>query len=204
MHDTFNLAWKLNLVLRGLAKPSLLSTYEEERRKIANDLIAFDAGHCTAFSQGDEALSRNFDENIRFISGIGGEYSPGLLTKVDDKSATQQGLRPGALLLPARVTRYIDANPVDIQLDIPLLCQLRIHLVVPDLITARPFLSALCNCLSAPGSFLRRLSSVADKSYQEMPRGDAPSDAFLSLQRYTAMSQLFTLSLVTATQKSNF
>ncbi|BCR86031.1 uncharacterized protein ACHE_30018S [Aspergillus chevalieri] len=202
MHDTFNLAWKLNLVIRGLAKPSLLSTYEEERQKIANDLIAFDVGHCKAFSQGDEALARNFNENIRFISGIGAEYAAGVLTKVDvDKSNAHQGLRPGALLLPSRVTRYMDANPVDIQLDIPFFGQFRIYLVVPDVITAKPFLSALCTGLD---TFLQRLSSVADRSYLEMPRGVAHSDNFLSPQRYTAFSQLATLALVTATPKSAF
>jgi len=202
MHDTFNLAWKLNLVVRGLAKPSLLSTYEEERQKIANDLIAFDVGHCKAFSQGDAALARNFDENIRFISGIGAEYGAGVLTKMDvDESSAHRGLQPGALLLPSRVTRYIDANPVDIQLDIPVLGQFRIYLVVPDVVTAKPFLSALCIGLD---SFLHRLSSVADRSYLEMPRNNAPCDTFLSPQRYTAVSQIATLALVTATQKSAF
>lgn len=35
-------AWKLAYVLRGWANPSLLATYETERRKFAQDLIAFD------------------------------------------------------------------------------------------------------------------------------------------------------------------
>ena len=54
MHDTFNLSWKLNLAIRGLAKPSLLETYEDERRKIAQDLITFDYEHANAFAAGDE------------------------------------------------------------------------------------------------------------------------------------------------------
>ena len=46
---------------RGLAKPSLLATYEDERRKIAQDLIRFDYEHANAFSAGDEkALAENF------------------------------------------------------------------------------------------------------------------------------------------------
>lgn len=204
MHDTFNLAWKLNLVIRGLAHQSLLSTYEEERRKIAQGLIAFDVQHCKAFSQGDEALARNFDENIRFIAGVGAEYSKGLLTKLDDESRTHQGLRPGSLLLPAKVTRYIDANPIDIQLDIPLLGQFRLYLIVPDVIAAKLFLDSFCASLHAPGSCLHRLSSMANKSYQAVPRGFAPSDEYASPQRYTAVSQLFTLALVTATPKANF
>jgi phenol 2-monooxygenase len=42
MGDGHNLAWKMAHVLRGWAKPSLLDTYEDERRKYAQDLIAFD------------------------------------------------------------------------------------------------------------------------------------------------------------------
>jgi phenol 2-monooxygenase len=40
-NNTFT-AWKLALVLRKWAKPSILDTYQEERRKYAQDLIAFD------------------------------------------------------------------------------------------------------------------------------------------------------------------
>lgn len=204
MHDTFNLAWKLNLVIRGLAHQSLLSTYQEERQKIAQDLIAFDVEHCKAFSQDDEALARNFDKNIRFIAGVGAEYSKSLLTKLDDESRTHEGLRPGALLLPAKVTRYIDANPIDIQLDIPLLSQFRLYLIIPDVNTAKPFLGSFCASLHAPGSCLQRLSSMANKSYQATPRGFSPSDEYASPQRYTAVSQLLTLALVTATPKARF
>src|SRR6266576_1691026 len=75
MHDSFNLAWKLNLTLRGLALPSLLQTYKLERKQIAQQLIDFDFEHANAFLAGDaEALAKNFDDNIRFISGVGAEY----------------------------------------------------------------------------------------------------------------------------------
>ncbi|KAG9942337.1 phenol 2-monooxygenase, partial [Aureobasidium melanogenum] len=64
MHDSLNLAWKLNLAVRGLAKQSLLGTYEHERRKIAQDLINFDYEHANAFHDGDaKALARNFLTN---------------------------------------------------------------------------------------------------------------------------------------------
>lgn len=42
MHDAINLAWKLSLVLRGIAKPALLDTYEAERRPNAQKLINYD------------------------------------------------------------------------------------------------------------------------------------------------------------------
>jgi hypothetical protein len=42
MQDTFNLGWKMGLVLMGLAKPELLNTYSDERKRVAHDLIEFD------------------------------------------------------------------------------------------------------------------------------------------------------------------
>ncbi|TVY93643.1 Eukaryotic translation initiation factor 3 subunit M [Lachnellula willkommii] len=42
MHDAVNLAWKLSMVLRGLAPSSLLSTYESERLPNVQKLINYD------------------------------------------------------------------------------------------------------------------------------------------------------------------
>jgi phenol 2-monooxygenase len=204
MHDSFNLAWKLNLVYRGLANKSLLATYEDERRKIAMDLIRFDAEHCNAFEQGEAALAKNFDDNIRFISGVGAEYSRGLLTKSQSDRVTGGALRPGALLVPAKVTRYIDANPVDIQLDIPMLGQFRIYTLVPDIPSMKGFLDAFCARFKTPKSVLGRVSALAQQSYTEKPRGRAASDDYIQPQRYTTVSHIFTLSLVTKSSKSDF
>jgi phenol 2-monooxygenase len=119
--DSWNLAWKLNLAVRGLAKPSLLATYEEERRQVAEDLIDFDYEHSEALASGDAvALSENFQRNVRFISGFGADYAPNILN-VPQRGSVLGGLRVGSLLPPAKVTRKVDSNPVDIQLDIPML-----------------------------------------------------------------------------------
>lgn len=42
MHDAVNLSWKLSLVLKGLAKPVLLDTYETERLPNVQKLIDYD------------------------------------------------------------------------------------------------------------------------------------------------------------------
>lgn len=121
MHDSWNLAWKLNLAVRGLAKPSLLKTYEAERRQVAEDLIDFDYEHSSAFSSGDpKALAENFQRSARFTSGFGSDYAPSVLN-VPQKGSMLGSLRAGSLPPPAKVTRYFDSNPVDIQLDIPML-----------------------------------------------------------------------------------
>jgi 2-polyprenyl-6-methoxyphenol hydroxylase-like FAD-dependent oxidoreductase len=40
IQDAYNLAWKMALVLRGKAAPSLLDTYEAERRPVGADVVA--------------------------------------------------------------------------------------------------------------------------------------------------------------------
>ncbi|OAX79150.1 hypothetical protein ACJ72_06535, partial [Emergomyces africanus] len=207
MHDSFNLAWKLNLVARDLAPRSLLATYEEERKKIAQDLINFDAAHVTAFSEGDEALARNFDENIRFISGVGAEYSPNILNQMGSAplptGSSEHRLKPGALLTPAQVSRYVDANPVDIQLDIPPLSQFTVYIFAPTLGSIRKALDSLCKNIKGQDSLLSRATARANQSYSASPRPVTLMDDYDQLERYTPLSQLFTYSLVTRTAKSD-
>ncbi|KAK8050068.1 hypothetical protein PG994_011798 [Apiospora phragmitis] len=50
MQDCYNLGWKLGLVCRGIAQPSILKTYQSERRRIARDLIEFDNRFARLFS----------------------------------------------------------------------------------------------------------------------------------------------------------
>lgn len=204
MHDTFNLAWKLNLASRGLSLPCLLETYQDERHKIAQDLINFDIEHVKAFAQGDTALSKNFEENIRFISGIGAEYSANIVNQANVDSGT--GLKSGTLPPPARVTRFIDANPVDIQLDIPLLSQFRIYFFVPDLHNAasQHFLSTICAYINSQDSFFSRISTRAESSYATQPQPFTESATYIQPQRYTTVSKMFTYALVTGTSKSSF
>jgi hypothetical protein len=53
MQDVFNLAWKLNLVSNGLAKPSLLDSYSVERSAVG-DMVLRNAGAMT-----EAAIARN-------------------------------------------------------------------------------------------------------------------------------------------------
>jgi len=202
MHDSFNLAWKLNLAIRGLAAPGLLSTYEQERKKIAEDLIDFDYGHANAISAGDpKALAENFTKNIRFISGVGAEYAANVLN-IPEKQP-EGGLRAGSLLLPAKVTRYIDANPVDIQLDIPMLGQFRIFFFTHDVKSACAFLDKVCEEITSPRTILGRVSAAAAISYAALSPVPTEMDEFVQLSRYTGVSKVFTYSIVTAMAKED-
>lgn len=201
MHDTFNLAWKLNLTVRGLALPSLISTYETERRKIAQDLIDFDYEHANAFSAGDpKALADNFSKNIRFISGVGAEYGENVLNRPE--KTPRGGLRAGSLLLPAKVSRYIDANPVDLQLDIPMLGQFRIFFFTDNVHSAASFLGTVCQGVTSTQTVLGRVSATAEHSYATLNSTAATEmDHFLQPQRYTAVSKCFTFAIVTTMDK---
>jgi phenol 2-monooxygenase (NADPH) len=195
IHDSLNLAWKLNLAVRGLAQPELLDSYEEERQKIAYDLKNFDYEHANKIAGGDsEALANNFRTNIRFISGVGVEYGE---NTINLPGKVRQGqVRPGCLLPPAKVRRYIDSNPVDLQLDIPMLGQFRIYLFVPDVHKGMSFLRKFCNDLTRAESLIGQLTIAAEKSYHERPRPQASDDTYACLQRYTNVSQLFTFALI--------
>lgn len=50
MQDTYNLGWKLGLVCKGVLRRDVLSTYELERKQIADQLIAFDHKFSRLFS----------------------------------------------------------------------------------------------------------------------------------------------------------
>lgn len=108
MMDTYNLAWKVGHVVKGLAKPEILATYEDERRQIARDLIDFDYKFSRLFSgkpaseDGTDGVSlkefhRVFEKGNEFASGTIVDYEPSLIVKkptaeiVTDKVKTAGG-----------------------------------------------------------------------------------------------------------------
>lgn len=197
MHDAWNIGWKLNFAVRGLAKPPLLESYEGERRKIALDLVNFDYEHANQIAGGDAVtLAENFKTNVRFISGIGAEYGENAINMMESQTWLLGEAKPGCLLPPAKVTRYLDSNPVDIQLDIPMLGQFRIYLLMWDVHQSKMFLENFCDALASDNSLIRQLSVAASLSYAAQPRMPAPEDIYVRPERYTAVSHLFTFGLI--------
>ncbi|KAI9477701.1 FAD binding domain-containing protein [Zychaea mexicana] len=74
--DVFNLVWKIAMVNAGLAKPVLLSTYEPERRPIAQKVIAIDRLVSENVSK-DEPLMSLIRENQELTTGFGVSYATG-------------------------------------------------------------------------------------------------------------------------------
>lgn len=108
-----------------------------------------------------------------------------------------------ALLTPAKVERYIDANPEDLHLDIPMLGQFRVFFFIPDVKTPAGFLEQVCEQAISPQTVIGRVSRKADKSYAEQPRTYTEMDEILQPQRYTPASEVFTFALVTTMAKAD-
>ncbi|KAJ6607418.1 FAD binding domain-containing protein [Mycena sp. CBHHK59/15] len=113
--DAHNLAWKIAHVLRKWANPTLLHTYETERRSYAQDLIAFDKIIAESLDGGTAAQYQSLvHERNMFTSGIGIKYQSSLTRDVGlPKGATH--IEAGYRLAPAAVERLADWRPMDLQ-----------------------------------------------------------------------------------------
>lgn len=95
--DAQNLSWKIHLVESGFARRDILTSYESERKHIAENLLDFDARYAKLFSsrvpvaseldaaneqprQGSEEndFVKTFKESCEFTSGYGVAYQPNL------------------------------------------------------------------------------------------------------------------------------
>ncbi len=108
MQDTYNMGWKIGLVVPGLAKPSILKTYQSERRRIAQDLIAFDHRFSRLFSgrpakdAADEAgismteFKDAFEKGNMFASSLAVDYGASILiAKPGDSAEKGDGTENG-------------------------------------------------------------------------------------------------------------
>jgi hypothetical protein len=156
--DAVNLAWKIHYVESGFAQRSTLNTYESERRLIAENLLNFDAKYAKLFStrlpsagevgaaataesdkkpEEENEFIKTFKASCEFTSGYGVAYNentfnwgPSHSSQHPSFLATDKGtkLRTGRILVPATVTRVVDANVVHLEQEIPLNGSFRIYL----------------------------------------------------------------------------
>lgn len=125
MADAWNLGWKLAAVLRGRARPELLSTYTEERQAVAQELIDFDREFARMFSAAPEADSgdggvdpdefqRYFVKQGRFTAGVATRYGASMITAPGDHQELATGFPVGMRFHSAPVIRLADAKPVQL------------------------------------------------------------------------------------------
>ncbi|KAJ9161530.1 FAD binding domain protein [Coniochaeta hoffmannii] len=101
MQDTYNLCWKIASVLKGTSDRSILKTYQSERRRIAQDLIAFDHKFSRLFSgrpakdMMDEAgismaeFKEAFEKGNLFASGTAVDYGSSVIVAKAGSSEEQ-------------------------------------------------------------------------------------------------------------------
>lgn len=114
MQDAYNLGWKLGLVVKGLAKPEILRTYQSERRRVAQDLIEFDHKFSRLFSGRpakdvlDETgvsmtdFKNAFIQGNLFATGLSVDYGASMLV-AKEGSTEEQGDGTDVSLSEARV-----------------------------------------------------------------------------------------------------
>ncbi|KAL4797127.1 FAD binding domain-containing protein [Aspergillus venezuelensis] len=120
IHDAVNLAWKLALRVRGLAKPEVLSTYTVERTSAVQKLIDYDKDIAMLMSckwpawyTGDKnadhhlVLGEIFEKAASFNTGLGISYSANVLNQ-----NIQPAENPCCTLVPG-------SRPPDVDLSMP-------------------------------------------------------------------------------------
>lgn len=127
MQDAFNLGWKLAAVLEGRSGTSLLETYDEERRPVAQQLIDFDRewsamlasppadpDHPDRGGLTPQALSEYFVRQGRYTAGIATEYPASRLVGNDKHQDIAPGFRVGSRFHSGPVTRLCDSKRVEL------------------------------------------------------------------------------------------
>ena len=193
-HDALNLAWKIHLVEAGFANRSILQSYESERKRIAEDLLDFDAKYAKLFSQripsADEVGAASnadkdeepnefvkvFKSSQEFTSGYGVEYGPNQFNWSSDHPAKSPLFNPrgnilriGRVMPPADVTRVVDANKVQLEQEIPLNGSFRIFLFAGAPSASRQAVVDFANNLQKRMSFYSTFEreDIATVSYHE-------------------------------------
>ncbi|KAJ5130883.1 uncharacterized protein N7515_006922 [Penicillium bovifimosum] len=186
MQDTYNLGWKLAHVINGISDPSILKTYESERKTIAQQLIAFDQRFSRLFSgrpakdvMDEEGVSmeefkRAFEKGNEFASGTAVNYDASVLV-AKEKSATegtngtQQIVRKPQLAtkldvgkrIPSfKVLNHADARPWHLQELLKSNGRWRV-IVFPGTLTESSNMQRFENlgaALDAPDSFIRQFT----------------------------------------------
>lgn len=71
MQDAYNLAWKLALVIRGLADPALLDSYESERTPVADAVLRLAGQLTTMLTLTNPASQQLRNHLMPMLSGLG-------------------------------------------------------------------------------------------------------------------------------------
>lgn len=142
--DAHNLAWKLALVIKGLANKKILETYEIERRHFAEQLINFDRQFVKLLSdrhghenQEEPQTNELFLNSIlmynNFVNGFDIVYPPSLITRMNTSCVSlARGVRVGGIFMSQIVVRHVDGRPFHIHDLMPINLCFRILIFAGD------------------------------------------------------------------------
>ena len=114
IQDGFNLGWKLAAVLEGRAPESLLDSYAEERKVIAQNLIDFDKEWSTLMAKSvddwedPDELEKYYTKTMEFPAGFMTQYTKSSITTGTEHQALAQGFPVGKRFKSAEVIRRSD------------------------------------------------------------------------------------------------
>ncbi|KAK6337830.1 hypothetical protein TWF696_001309 [Orbilia brochopaga] len=137
IQDSYNLGWKIGLVVRGQATLEILKTYAAERLQVAKDLIAFDRKFSKLFSGrpakdvSDETgisldeFRKVFHQGAVFAAGLSVDYGPNILVVKEDDGSVRcvpslaSKVPIGMRLASHKVVNQADALPIELQRLLP-------------------------------------------------------------------------------------
>jgi 2-polyprenyl-6-methoxyphenol hydroxylase-like FAD-dependent oxidoreductase len=120
IQDAYNLAWKMALVLKGATSPSLLDTYEEERRPVGADVVARTRRASEQFGRAESTQDERLADTQILIHYRGSALSSNVVSgsledlpvQAGDRAPDCLGLRRENVRSPFRLfdlTRGIDS-----------------------------------------------------------------------------------------------
>lgn len=121
LQDGYNIGWKLGFVLKGLASPELLKTYNIEREKTARDLIEFDRELTSLFKTAQDkkikdaanTFSEHFKKSLRYTAGLTTTYEDSTITNAAGSiPGLAKNVTVGMRLPSAQIVRLSDAKAV--------------------------------------------------------------------------------------------
>lgn len=192
MIDAQNLAWKLYLVISGLAKPDILETYNSERHTIGKQLVDFDSEYSALFSGENPKNSQGFQMNMNekereeyfvkvqrrnadFTTGLGVYYGENPLNAVKTDHlgfpAIKSVLTPGRRLESGLVTRFLNSEPCkiihEVKYDAP--GGFRLYVLTGEKSLSGPELAGFSKHLTSPKSFLHRFQGSTPVTTNGLP-----------------------------------
>ncbi|KDQ13598.1 hypothetical protein BOTBODRAFT_363213 [Botryobasidium botryosum FD-172 SS1] len=166
MSDAHNLAWKLAYVMRQWALPTLLDTYELERRKFAQDLIDFDKMFATLYSNTPKPGDKDHERFVEacnaygaFISGHGVQYEASTITNIAH-SPLASGIVIGQRIPPGTVVQVANFRPYELHDLLPSDTRFKVLILPGD--ASKPKQKAKLDAVAAeldrPEGFLKRFT----------------------------------------------